>query len=303
MVVDIGHGGNSMKQQVVLVCLGLRGIAPNGRDYLTVGASLPKVMYGSNVEMVETQAHVNSALMRISDYVGNVADVNYDVMRANVLRVDFCNQWRMIPSDVCEYLKVIASTSVSRMTRKVFDDSTVQFSNRSGGLVLYDKLSEVLYRLGIGKAAESEVLSAFGVLRLERRFLNYQACERLAAKLGLSGRQVGSLLTIHVAEWVMDQTIKQLGLDETLISGDIRLDRLIQAYGAKRALALAGLLAACDSYGPDNLIRLGICKRSTFHKMRRQIMQAGAWVFTERKRNLPPLRLVHPRQERRSAIA
>ncbi len=276
--------------------------APDRVDYLTIGVSLPKVLYGSNVEMLRTQSDIDRALYRISEYVSETAEARFDAKAANVIRVDFCHQWRLTPTQVCEYLRVVGSTSVSRMTRQLFDSATVQFSNKSQAVVFYDKLLEVLSRLRSGKATDQEVNAAVGVLRLEKRYLNYHACERLASKMGLSNRRVETLFTVSVAESVMNQTIRQLGLDRHLEAGDIRLPRLIHAYGPRRALFLAGLLAACDSYGAENLVRLGICKRSTFHKMRREIMQAGAWLVTDGKRSLRPLRIVEE-QDIRAATA
>jgi hypothetical protein len=275
--------------------------APNGNDYLSAIVSIPKLLFESNVEMVENQRDINIALTAISRYVSETANTDFEASAANVMRVDYCHNWKLTPVEVCEYLRVLGNASVSRMTRHVIDTNTVQFSNASKAVVFYDKLQEVISRLRVGKASNREITASVGVLRFEKRFLNYRACERLASTLGLPNRRAESLLSIDVAEFVMNETIKELGLDKSLESGDVRLDRLIEAYGPKRASGLAGFLAFCDSYGADNLIRLGLYKRSTFHRMRRQIKLAGAWLVTDRRRILSPLRLVQPTQQVRAA--
>lgn len=275
--------------------------APDGLDYLSASVSIPKLLFGSNVEMVEDQVAIDRALSVISRYVSEVASVSFDAQTANVTRVDFCHNWNLKPTEVCEYLRVIGCASLSRMTRHLIDTSTVQFSNCSQVVEFYDKQREVLSRLQHGRASNEEVNASVGVLRYEKRFLNYRACERLALKLGLPNRRAETLLRVSVAEFVTNETMKALGLDKSLESGDVRLARLLKEYGPKRALSLAGLLAACDSYGADNLVRLDICKRATFHTMLREIKLAGAWLVTERRRTLPPLRLIQPRERVQAA--
>lgn len=275
--------------------------ARDGRDYLTVALSLPKLLLGSNVEMVMNQNCIDWALVMISQYVSEATRSEFNAKSANVTRIDFCHNWNLTPIEVYEYLRVVAQASLPRMRRDLIGKSTVCFSNKSQVVEFYDKLSEVLSRLRNGKASDEEVTASVGVLRFEKRFLTNRACERLALKLGLANRRAESLLRVSVAESVMNETMKELGLDKASESGDARLARLLRAYGPKRALTLVGFLALCDSYGADNLVRLGICKRSSYYKMRRDIIKVGAWLFTDSKRSLPPLQLVRSRAQLRAA--
>jgi hypothetical protein len=181
------------------------------------------------------------------------------------------------------------------MRRDLIGESTVFFSHKSQAVEFYDKLPEVLSRLREGRASNEEVTASVGVLRFEKRFLNYRACERLALKLGFPNRRADTLLTVSVANSALNETLTELGLDKSIKSGDARLLCLLQKYGPRRAFELSGFLQACDMYGREveTLVRLGI-PRSTYYKMRKDVMLAGAWLFTDKRRTLSPLRLIHP---------
>ena len=275
--------------------------APDGEDYLSAAVSIPKLLFGSNVKMVETQKEIETALLCVSEYVSEVAQVSFQAGLANVGRVDFCHNWQLTPTEVCAYLHLVSQASLSRMRRDLIGGSSVYFSNQSQVVTLYAKLPEVLNRLQSGKATNEEVRSAVGFLRFETRYLNYRACSRLVKKLGLGSRRAEKLLTITVAEIVMKETLNDLGLDQSSQCGDVRLARLIDRYGPKRALALAGVLAACDVFGHNNLVQLGICKRSTLARMMKEIKDANAWLVSDHKEALRPLRIVRRRATTQNA--
>ena len=79
-------------------------MVPNGISYLTVWASLPKLLFGNNVRMIETQAEIDAALVVLSDQITDVIQRDADTTLANVSRVDFCFNWYFRPSEVCQYL-------------------------------------------------------------------------------------------------------------------------------------------------------------------------------------------------------
>jgi hypothetical protein len=227
--------------------------------------------------------------------------VRFDALSANVSRVDFCHDWQLTPNEVLEYLQAVGHSSLPRMKRCLIDNGTVQFSNKSQAVVLYDKYQEVISRLSKGSATNEELSASFGVLRFENRFLKRKACQSLAEKLSLPDRQAKHLLTSPVALAVMTDRMNRLGLDRPLEAGDARLTLLREFYGfGPRFFALVGFLAACDKYGPEKMVALGM-GRANYYRKRRDLQRAGVWLTSFSKRSIGPLRLVADLQKASAA--
>jgi hypothetical protein len=252
--------------------------------------------------MIETNEVLRQALTQLSNDISQMADVNFDAFSANVVRVDYCDNFRLTEIDVYEYLRAIARASFPRMLRQAFDDSSVWFTNKSKQqqIVAYAKYAQMSQMVREGEANDVERAAAFGVLRLEHRFRS-RACLALAERLDLPDKRASSLLTQHVWSQIMKETLGKLGVDKQIESGNARLKLLRDFYGTGRTYRnLAGFMALCDEHGPENLVPLKIWSRASFYRYQRQVQQAGAWLFTRSQRVLPPLRLV--RQEKSSQI-
>ncbi len=148
--------------------------APTRLHYLTAEVALPKMLYGSNIYLLDSDAEINRGLQAISGFVSEATNVKFDARGANVSRVDFCHNWHLAPNEVCEYLRALGSAMLPRMTRVLIDDGTVQFSSKTLAVVFYDKLRETISRLPKGRATNQEVIASYGVLRCENRFLNHR---------------------------------------------------------------------------------------------------------------------------------
>lgn len=275
--------------------------APDRRQWLSASVSLPKILFGSNVYPLQSDEDISRSLLALSEFVSDCSEVRFDALSAKVSRVDFCHDWQLTPNEVLDYLHTLGRASLPRMRRTLIDDETVQFSNKSHAVVLYDKFQEVISRFSKGFATNEEVSASCGVLRFENRFLKAKACRGLAEKLSLPGRQAKHLLTSSVAFTVMTERMTQLGLDRPIRAGDARLTRLHELYGVgARFFALAGFMAACDQYGGENLIALGMA-RASYYRKRRELQKAGVWLTSLSKRSLSPLCLVNDRQETSAA--
>ncbi len=263
--------------------------------------SLPKMMFGSNVRMIGSGAEINQGLTMLSNFVSKSALVDFDAVRANVSRVHFCYNFHMPPRDVSDYIQAVSNASIPRTMRTVFENETVRFSNGSRKIQIYDKLREVLAKLPKDEATNEDVLSAAGLLRLETGFEDRRACKNLTKRRGLSNTTGGELLTMSVARPTLDEAIAELGLDEVIEGCETRVVRLLDCYGPERAQVLAGFMLMCDSFGAENVVELGLCKKSTFYDRRRAVQAAGAVLHSNGRRRLPPLRLVIPSE--RSQVA
>lgn len=268
--------------------------APDGINYLTARVSIPKMLYGNNVQMVSGK-EISRALDGISNYASELSGVEFDAKSANVGQIDFSYNFQVGEENAFGYLNALRQTSMPRMKRRIIGDGeTVDFGNRSQKVICYSKSVETANLARLSKATDADVRAAVGILRVEHRFLNSGACKRLAERFNLPDRRADYLLRDDIAEMVMNETIMKLGLDKAVESGDSRLSLLREhchGYGS-RFQRLAGFLALCDAYGADNLVPLRIVTERTFYRQRKEVEEAGAWLVSPVKRTLPPLRLV-----------
>jgi len=62
--------------------------SPDGKYYLSIEASLPKILFGHNIAML-TEAEIFQSLLMLSNFAAANFGVDFDALRANVARVDF----------------------------------------------------------------------------------------------------------------------------------------------------------------------------------------------------------------------
>lgn len=273
--------------------------APDGLDYLSAEISLPTLLYGSNVSILTGDVQIKEALHTLTRFVCETANTSFDLENANVSRVDFCYHWRLKDqASVYAYLSALCSASVPRMTSRITGETTVDFISRSQTVSVYSKLDEVFNRVRQGAAAYQLMNAAVGVLRLEKRYRTSSACRRLARRLAVGNRVALNLLNANTALSVLEETMRDLGIDSSIESADTREIRLREYYGpGQRYLRLLGFLYASDSLGATNLVKLGVLSRSDYYSKLSELKRAGVWLMSPSKKRLPPLRLVYSRKE------
>lgn len=289
-------------------------IAPDGIGYLTATGSLPKSLYGNNVELISDEADIFLALDSISAFASEATGLEFDARQANVCRLDVCHNWQIGEEDVYAYLRALRNATYPRMKRNIYEVGTVNFTNWAGTrnskrmtqrVTVYSKHSDILDLAHEGKATEAELHASVGVLRLEHRFSKSTSCKRLAARLGLLDRRAHSMLREHVFDRVLGETMKELGLDKPIESGDSRLALVREYYGihSPQYKRLALFIILGDEHGFENLVPLKILSRSRFYEHKRELEKAGAWLVSPLRRTLPPLRLVREtRGARRASV-
>lgn len=266
-------------------------LAPDGVGYLDAKVSLPKMLFGNNIQMI-SDADIPRAKDTVTGFVSDVVCVEFNAWTAPLGGLDVCHNWHVGEAETYMYLHALRNAHLPRMVRRVIDTGTVDFINRSQKVVFYSKHAETMKRAQKGKATDEQLHASIGVLRGERRFTTTPACKRLAASLSVDSHRAEHLLTREVAEAVMSNTVKELGLDSRIESTDSRLALLREHYGfGKTYETLAGFLQLCDIHGADNLVRLGY-HPETFRRRRKEVEAAGAWLTNQTRATLPPLRLV-----------
>lgn len=266
---------------------------PPGISYLTASASLPKLLHGTNVKML-SDGEISIVKKGLSDLATEASGVEFDVDASMVTRLDSLYDWKVGEERVCDYLYAARDATFPRLKRDAFQTGTVQFKSRSGNVCLsiYSKHQETAKLVREGKATEADLEASVGLLRIERRLATRAACQRLAERMKLPSRRADQLLRLEIAGAIMEETLKHLGLNNPIVSGDLRLQRLRERYGHSSTYKrLAGFIALCDEHGAESLVPLGLYSKTSYYEYRKQAMDAGALFATKSKSTLPPLLL------------
>lgn len=259
-------------------------------------SSLPKFMYGNNVQMIETDAEVKRGLKDFSSVVSDCVGFNYDAMPSDVVVLHTCHCWKMTEPEVYSRLHALRSGHIDRMTRRTVDrkteSGTVYYENASEQFIAYAKCAETLLRLRQGQATNEHLSMAAGVFRIEHRYLDSESVKRLMRRMNLPDQRAETLLRPEIAEAVLNQKMQELGLDKEIEAGDLRLKRIRDYYGIRsnEYKHLTQFIALADEHGGiDNLVQLGLYSDSVFFKYRKELKEAGALLVAPSRVSLPRL--------------
>lgn len=265
----------------------------DGKFYLSVEASLPKLLYGHNL-IVLTDAEIARALQKLSRVATEQFQTDFNALTASVARVDFCANFDVGADRIYAYLKAATGASPAHLKLRVIGKiETVEFFNDQRKIYLYDKRKQSAILLKAGKISAQAAAASEGVLRLESRFRNPVAVERLVvAKLNLPNRTAQTVLSSIVAKKVLSDALASFELDKPVATVDHRIEKIRNYYGfGMRLQQLLGFLQLCDYYGQANLVSLGIIKRSSYYECIKQLRLANALIYTTYHSSLPALSL------------
>jgi hypothetical protein len=225
--------------------------------------SLPKFLYGNNVQMVESEDEVQRGLAELSNTVSDIAGIKFNAFDADVTGLHVCYNWKLNEPEVYARLNALRGAHLPRMNRVFIDDGgadngSVYFKNSSEEFVVYAKHAETLRLRRKGAVTDKEVRASNGMLRAEHRLLNSESCKRKATALYLPDKRADSFLRMEIAENILNEKMKQLGLDKQIESGDVRFGKLRNHYGiqSNQYKRLVQFLALADEHGIDNLVSL-----------------------------------------------
>jgi hypothetical protein len=259
-------------------------------------SSLPKFLYGNNVQMVETEAEVRRGQDALSTVVSSYAGLDFDVATSDVTVLHACHNWKLTETEVYRRLHALRSGHINNLTRRLVDGKdetgTVYFENKTERFTAYAKCAETLLRLREGTATPEHLSMATGVFRIEHRFLENDAVKRFVKHSKLPDQKAKTLLRPEIAEMILNKKMKELGLNKEIAGGDSRLALIRKKYGIKSGAykRLAWFLTLADEHGSmDNLVPLGIISRSRFYEYRRELKKAGALSIAPSNESLPAL--------------
>lgn len=270
-----------------------------GREFVSVEMSAPKLLYGSNVEMVTADdlEYLNASVTSV--VAEEARCIPFEAGEAEITRLDLAWNFQTGSESYAHaYRDAMKSRTLPYMRRDITakknDAETVYWSNKSRAILVYPKFAETRILAKKGKVGARFIEQSRGMIRLEDRFLNRVSVGNLLEQFGYNNR--ADAVVPHLLEITREtlrNDMEKLRLDTPIeISNERdRADRLREACGNnfERFIKLNGFLNACDIYGENNLVAMGM-NSGTFGNRKRELASLGIVIAkSDRPRVLPAL--------------
>lgn len=270
-----------------------------GHQHFSAEFSAPKLIYGSNVEMIKPN-DLPFLLDTVSDIVSNETRIDFDANAAKIMALHLCYNWKLAEEfDAYAYLDEMKLTTYPHKRRAIHAKEngvdTVYWGNKGEEILIYLKHAETARLAKKGKVSSRFVAQSIGMLRLEHRLLKSEKCKALADRFGCSNR-ADSLLE-HFSEMAQETLLEDmeiLGLDKIIeVTGERERLNLLKDYcgdNNRKYQNLCALLHNADVFGIDNIVSLGLINPNTFRTRKAEIKKAGiSFSKPTNGRILPPL--------------
>jgi hypothetical protein len=227
--------------------------------WLGIQVSLPKVLYGNNIELITGISEIEGAICKINQFIGEKSWLpNLDFRSGLLWQVDLVYD-HQVGDQAQDYIRALYKLDYKMRKTQPYPHEGVQFKSNVASTKFYDKYIESSSSLAIGTLRQETTL----------RHTYY------------IGRQMGTqyptLNDISVS-WV--STILKEDLQKLHLLGCIITDcssaqaRLVQNYGWNHGDKLFGHLYARQSMSKKQMVANGKNKR-TIRKYEKQITDAG----------------------------
>lgn len=270
------------------------------KQFFSIGFSAPKLIYGTNVEMLQPN-DLPFVLDTINEIVAGETRIDFDANAADVMAIHFCHNLKLnSESDVYAYADEMKLLTYKYKIRSIYAKEhgvdTIYWRNKSEEILFYPKYAETARLAKKGKVSSRYLAQSIGMLRWEHRLLDAKKIKAFAAKFGCSKR--ADLFLPHLTEMTREtllEDMKILGLDKTIeVTGERERLRKLKEYcgdNTVKYFKLSGLLHNCDvNGGVENLVPLELTNEKTLPKWIKELNKAGISLSKPTKnRILPPL--------------
>ena len=257
-----------------------------GKGYISAEVSAPKLLLGSNVEMV-TADDLEYFPDTMTELVNRHTRIPFEASEAIITRLDLAHNWQTgSESNAHAYRDAMRGVHFSKRYRQWicsdgFEVDSIYWANKSQEILLYPKFAETqkLARDNNGVGARF-IERSRGMLRLEHRWLNPKTVKEQLEKFGY-GNRAGDVIThlLEVTNETIERDMKTLGLNNQIeIRGERqRADILRERCGGntEKYQKLLGFLTDCDMYGENNLVALGHINVNTFGTRKTELKKMG----------------------------
>jgi hypothetical protein len=244
---------------------------------LSVEASLPKLLHGSNLMTV---THADEALSRLGDFVTDHVDGEIpDLGEMDYLRVDYCHNFQL-GSALPDYVHTLSKVSFLKHRRTTDGYGGVEWwSNKGRRIRAYDKHKEIL------ENDEKDIADARGVLRFEIQLRkNTRFLQRRQKNKYLKLQDV---LKPEIAYCCLVETLNTMCLGLGFETLDAARKLLDEHFSYRKATRLLGLLRRFQTESMEDLRRS--LSRSTYYADKADLRRLGLWPPSAVSVDLPGL--------------
>lgn len=260
------------------------------RYHVYAECSLPRLLYGHNARLPDTEAEVNRGLRMICNYVESVMDIPFDPNTAIISKLHLARDYSLgdAANNAVLYLYDKRLKRFPKRTLTSEDNATTLYHNyasarRNCVICMYSKYAEVLGKNGSCDALDA----ALGNLRIEYRANNATGIKSLCKVFSVQdATTTGGLLSRHLNDTIFASLETELHFPGCLGDHESALAKLLAIYPTTKAQRLFGFREMRRLKGDAALTRTPREKRN-FNAARLDCERAGVWLNVgESKSNL-----------------
>jgi len=244
------------------------GQSYSGQPLLTLEFSLPKLLYGNNVQEI---ADLDAAIFSANEIIAGLPGIpSVDISKGEILRLDIAYN-HQVDDNLLSYLDYLSRQTISRRKTRSYLFESTYFANKTVSTVFYDKHKE------------EKLPTAKGILRQEVKYTNKKVIRTL-----FDAKYLGELC-FPAIKTELEKDLKVLGLNKTVL-GDGRQawKHLVMEHEFYAGSMYYGLLKAKERYPIDEIEAIGH-HRSINRLIKNAVSSGIAPGFSTSGKDLPPL--------------
>jgi len=252
---------------------------PDGVFHIYAECSIPRLLFGHNARLPNTEDEVQHGIDRICEYVQDRLGMRFDKARAIITKIHLTRDYHL--GDAANravfalFDKRLRHFAKRVITAQDGEAITLYFNylskRRNCVICIYPKYAEVLAKNGPPDALEA----AEGNLRIEYRSNTVMGVRSLCRRFGVE--HAGELLTSEFSACVFRSIEAELHFPECISQEESPLSKLLAVYTPGKAYRLFGFLEMRRLRGDVELTKTD-SERRRFNDARRDCERAGVWL-------------------------
>lgn len=252
---------------------------PDGAFHIYAECSIPRLLFGHNARLPNTEDEVQHGIDRICEDVQDRLGIQFDKAAAVISKIHLTRDY-YLGDAANRAVFALFDKRLRHFTKRVItaDDGeaiTLYFNYRSKRrncvICIYPKYADVLSKNGHAEALEA----AQGNLRIECRGNTLMGVRSLCKRFGVE--DAGELLTSELNERVFRSLEAELCFPECVVNQESPLSKLLAIYRPTKAQRLFGFREMRKLKGDAELTKTEK-ERRAFNTARRECERAGVWL-------------------------
>jgi len=236
--------------------------------------SLPKVLYGNNVDLIDDEATLKEAILEANKAIRNIRIFpEVDLGLGLLTRLDIAYNYQ-VGESVYGYIRALRDLEYPRRKTMPYLNEGVQYMSKSVTTKFYNK------------ERECGDMAAHGIVRHEKTIRQAHVLSRYFS------RNPTRLMDVEFdkCKELLSKDLQLLGLENNPIYGKSSVHEiLLEKYGCKKGIALYGWWLERLTQNTEQLVKAGLQKK-TIQRQDKLIKDAGIPLTMSDSANpLPPL--------------